>query len=333
MSESLAGKRVLFIAPMFFGYEKLIKGELEQLGAVVDYFSDRPGADFLTKALIRVDRRFLARKIERYYSSIIEETRERDYDLVLIIRAEAVSSSILDRLRSIHSRAKFVLYLWDSMHYNPNARKVLGKFDAVLSFDRADVDANPQMQFLPLFYGREFERAANWTGDFKYDACFIGTIHTDRYKVLEQIIEQLEKDGMKVFVYCYYPSRMLFRLRSLFDGGFRRFARKYIDFKGMPLSEVVDRIAESRAVIDVNRPGQLGLTMRTIEAIGAQRLLVTTNEDIVNYEVYSQKGMYLIDRRAPKVAREFLQGEGIPHAESVRAGLSARNWVLRVLGN
>ena len=113
----------------------------------------------------------------------------------------------------------------------------------------------------------------------------------------------------------------------------RRFARKYIDFKGMPLSEVVDRIAESRAVIDVNRPGQLGLTMRTIEAIGAQRLLVTTNEDIVNYEVYSQKGMYLIDRRAPKVAREFLQGEGIPHAESVRVGLSARNWVLRVLGN
>jgi len=332
MSESLTGKRVLFIAPMFFGYEKLIKGELEQLGAVVDYFSDRPGADFLTKALIRVDRRFLARKIERYYGDIIEQTRSRDYDLVLIIRAEAVSGSILDRLRSLHSRARFVLYLWDSMHYNPNARKVLGKFDAVLSFDRADVDANPQIQFLPLFYGRDFERAASWTGSFKYDACFIGTIHTDRYKVLEQVIDQLERDGMRVFVYCYYPSRTLFRLRSLFDGGFRRFARRYVNFKGIPLSEVVDRIAESRAVIDVNRPGQLGLTMRTIEAIGAQRLLVTTNEDIVNYDVYSKKGVCLIDRSAPKVDKEFLDIEGVPHAESVRVGLSARNWVLRVIG-
>lgn len=299
---------------------------------MVDYFSDRPGADFLTKALIRVDRRFLARKIERYYGDIIEQARGRDYDLVLIIRAEAVSGNILDRLRSLHSRARFVLYLWDSMHYNPNARKVLGKFDAVLSFDRADVDANPQIQFLPLFYGRDFERAASWTGSFKYDACFIGTIHTDRYKVLEQVIDQLERDGMRVFVYCYYPSRTLFRLRSLFDGGFRRFARKYVNFKGIPLSEVVDRIAESRAVIDVNRPGQLGLTMRTIEAIGAQRLLVTTNEDIVNYDVYSKKGVCLIDRTAPKVDKEFLDIEGVPHAESVRVGLSARNWVVRVIG-
>lgn len=333
MSVSFAGKRVLFIAPMFFSYEKLIKGELEQLGAVVDYFSDRPDADFLTKALIRVDRRLLLRKIERYYTGILEQTRGYSYDFVLIIRAEAVSGRILDRLRTIHPRAKFVLYLWDSMHYNPNARKVLGRFDAVLSFDRADVEANPNINFLPLFYSREFERAANLRGGFKYDACFIGTIHTDRYKVLEKIIGQLEANGLKVFIYCYYPSRTLCRLRSLFDRGFRRFAKKYVDFSGMPLSEVVDRIAESRAVIDVNRPGQLGLTMRTIEAVGAQRLLITTNEDIVNYDVYSTRGVRVVDRRTPSLDVKFLRAEGIPHLESVRLGLSARNWMLRVLGN
>lgn len=72
--------------------------------------------------------------------------------------------------------------------------------------------------------------------------------------------------------------------------------------------------------------------MRTIEAIGAQRLLVTTNEDIVNYDVYSKKGVCLIDRTAPKVDKEFLDIEGVPHAESVRVGLSARNWVVRVIG-
>src|SRR5690606_15810811 len=82
-SESnLAGKRVLFIAPMFFGYEKLIQAELEAKGAEVDYFNDRPDNGFWTKALIRVDRRLLARKTERYYNSIIESTRSQSYDHV-----------------------------------------------------------------------------------------------------------------------------------------------------------------------------------------------------------------------------------------------------------
>src|SRR5690606_25892257 len=125
-------------------------------------------------------------------------------------------------------KARMSLYLWDSMHYNPNARRVLGEFDQVFSFDRSDVEQNKKMQFLPLFYGREFERSANWQGPSIYDACFIGTIHTDRYKVLEKVIANLEARGHTVFVFCCYPSRPLFYLRALIDPGFRRFGRKYV---------------------------------------------------------------------------------------------------------
>jgi len=80
VTQNLAGKRVLFIAPMFFGYEQLIKTELEAKGAEVDYFNDRPDNGFWTKALIRVDRRLLARKTDAYYRSIIETTRDKAYD-------------------------------------------------------------------------------------------------------------------------------------------------------------------------------------------------------------------------------------------------------------
>lgn len=328
--QSLIGKQVLFIAPMFFGYERLIKTELEAKGAEVDYFNDRPDNSFWTKALIRVDRRLLARKTDAYYRKIIESSSKKTYDYILIVRGEAISLQMLQLLRETQPKARLSLYLWDSMHYNPNARKLLDRFDQVFSFDRSDVELHSKLEFLPLFYGREFERSAEWKKDPIYDACFIGTIHTDRYKVLEKIIDSLQARGRKVFVFCYYPSKRLYHLRALLDPGFRRFGQKYVSFTGMKLNEVVERIAESRAVIDVNRPDQLGLTMRTIEAVGAQRKLVTTNADIVNYDIYDPRGVLLVDRQNPVIDDDHLYCEELPFNPVLREKYSVSAWVDRI---
>lgn len=327
---TLSGKRVLFIAPIFFGYEKLIKNELEQKGAQVDYYNDRPGGDFLTKALIRIDRRLLAHKTNRYYDNIIESTKKTPYDYILIVRGEAISIQRLRMLRLAQPQAKLTLYLWDSIHYNPNARTLLPEFDRVFSFDRKDVDENPKMEFLPLFYGQEFERAATYCESPTYDACFIGTIHTDRYKVLEKVVDSLESKGRKIFVYCYYPSKLLFRIRSLFEPGFRRFAEKYIDFTGMTLAEVVDHISRSREIIDINRPDQLGLTIRSIEAVGGQRKLITTNTDIINYDIYSSQSINLIDRNHPTINDSFFEPCSTPYNKETRIKYSVSNWAEQI---
>ena len=110
----LSGKRVLFIAPMFFGYEKLIKDELEAKGARVDYFNDRPDNTFLTKSLVRIDRRLLSGKTNRYYDDIICSTRDESYDYILIVRGEAISQQRLRKLRQAQPHARLYLYLWDS---------------------------------------------------------------------------------------------------------------------------------------------------------------------------------------------------------------------------
>ena len=324
---SLVGKRVLFIAPMFFGYEKLIKAELEAQGAQVEYFNDRPDNSFLTKALIRIDRRLLAYKTNRYYDAIIDTTRNNSYDYILIVRGEAISTGRLSKLRQAQPKAKLKLYLWDSMHYNPNARSILNEFDSVFSFDRVDSNENSNITFLPLFYGKEFERAAQKNTTQLYDACFIGTVHTDRYKVLEKILANIESEGRRVFIYCYYPSRFLARIRSLFNPGFRKFAEKNLVFSGIPLSQVIDRIAESGAIIDVNRPGQRGLTMRSIEAVGAQRPLITTNEDIVNYDIYSPSSVFIVDRDNPKVSNLCYEKQGQPYHQAVREKYSVTTWL------
>ncbi|RJL30205.1 hypothetical protein D5074_02355 [Pectobacterium polaris] len=330
MESNLSGKRVLFIAPMFFGYEKLIKSELEAKGAEVDYFNDRPDNTFLTKSLVRIDRRLLSKKTNSYYDDIISSTSNHPYDYILVVRGEAISKQSLQKLRKVQPKAQLCLYLWDSMYYNPNARNILSEFDKVFSFDRSDVEQNAQISFLPLFYGKEFDRSAECKGEPIYDACFIGTIHTDRYKVLEKILDGLRSGGYSVFVFCYYPSKLLYRLRAFIDPGFRRFGKKYVSFVGMKLPEVVDKIAQSRAVIDVNRPDQLGLTMRSLEAVGAQRKLITTNADITNYDIFSPESVLVVDREYPAIDEKFLLQDGLPFAENIRDQYSVSAWVDRI---
>ncbi|KHT39448.1 hypothetical protein [Pectobacterium brasiliense] len=327
---TLSGKRILFIAPMFFGYEKLIKEELKRKGALVDYFNDRPDNSFLTKSLVRIDRRLLAKKTNRYYENIIKVTSDHLYDYILIVRGEAISQPMLRNLRQAQPQARLCLYLWDSMYYNPNARNILNEFDCAFSFDRSDVKNNPKLEFLPLFYGRDFDRSASCTGSHTYDACFIGTIHTDRYKVLEKILDDLKSRERSVFVFCYYPSRILYRLRAFIDPGFRRFGKKYVSFVGMKLSDVVDKIADSNAVIDVNRPDQLGLTMRSLEAVGAQRKLITTNADIVNYDIYDPNAVLVVDRNSPYIDDAFLTENGLPFSTEIRNKYSVSAWVDRI---
>ena len=53
----------------------------------------------------------------------------------------------------------------------------------------------------------------------------------------------------------------------------------------VPASEVMKIFKESRCVLDAPQAGQTGLTIRTIECLGAKRKLITTNKDIVKYDL------------------------------------------------
>ena len=52
-SEELRGKRILFIAPAFFGYHIDIIEEMKARGAVVDWLPDRPFNSSLAKGVTR----------------------------------------------------------------------------------------------------------------------------------------------------------------------------------------------------------------------------------------------------------------------------------------
>ena len=98
----LQGKRILFFSAHLFGYQNDIRLAMESVGAIVDYYDERPANNFLVKGVIRINRNLLAGYINHYYNKIIKETLQKEYDYVFFIKGESISASNVRRLKQFH---------------------------------------------------------------------------------------------------------------------------------------------------------------------------------------------------------------------------------------
>jgi hypothetical protein len=70
--------------------------------------------------------------------------------------------------------------------------------------------------------------------------------------------------------------------------------------------------------------------MRTFEALGSRRKLVTTNAALREYDFFNPVNITVIDRRRPQLDREFLHTPYEPVKESIRQKYSLSHWVREV---
>lgn len=94
---------------------------------------------------------------------------------------------MISELKSCQSKAKFVLYQWDSQENFPYIKSIQKYFDECYSFDKRDVKETPNLRFLPLFYSKMYEKIGEKNSDdYKYDFCFVGTAHPKKYKFIKR---------------------------------------------------------------------------------------------------------------------------------------------------
>lgn len=336
-SKPLHGKRILFMSIKFFNYENLIKQELEALGASVDWYDERPSNTLFTKAMIRIRKSLVKHSIEKYFHSLMADTQNKKYDYFLLIKGETTPKFFLEYLRKANPDIKLIFYTWDSFVNNSAGQAIIKEFDATFSFDNDDAKKYG-MKFRPLFFSRDYERinyedAKESKLDNKiYDLSFIGTAHSDRYTIAEKVRLVCLEQQLLVYIYYYSASKLFFYLKKVFNNEFRVFDKNKISFISLSHSQIIDIFTKSKAILDINHPNQKGLTMRTFEALGASRKLVTTNSEILNYPFYNPVNVLIIDRNTPKINTDFFVIPFSPISPKVYEAMSLRGWCLEIFG-
>jgi repressor of nif and glnA expression len=92
---SFKNKNILFISVKTFDYEKFIVQKLEELGAKVTFFDERPRNTVLVKGLIRIKKDLYSRQIENYYNKILNKIKDFQFDYLFVIKGEVIPNFFL----------------------------------------------------------------------------------------------------------------------------------------------------------------------------------------------------------------------------------------------
>lgn len=323
-------KKMLFIAPSFFGYYKEIIKELEKESFEVDYLCDAPSNSNISKALGRIDKRLIKKDTNKYYKEkVIPRINEKEYNYVFVIVGMTFSffPEMIKEIRKRNSKAKFIMYQWDGEENLPFVKEIQPFFDDVYTFDRVDALTNEKYKFLPLFYSNYYKDVGEKNIEkFEYDVSYIGTAHPQKIYKVNEMSKIFSKKLKKQFIYHYMPSKLKYYYHKLTSKEYRNVKLNDLKMEKLPLEKTMEVFEKSKCIFDAPQKGQKGLTIRTIECLGAKRKLITINEDIKNYDFYNEKNIYIyngkLDENSIFFTSEF---EELP--QEIYEKYSLKNWL------
>lgn len=327
IEEALNNKNILFFSVQTFNLEKAIANKLEQLGANVDYYDERPSNNNFTKGIIRIKRSLLQLKINKYYNKILLKIRNKKYDFLFVNKGEVIPEFFLEEFKRQQPNCKCIFYTWDSFSNNKNALNILKYFHKKFSFDSDDA-VKYGLEFRPLFYLDFYKDIDSISSvEIKNDLLFLGTAHSDRYKISNSIADWCERNQLKSYCYYYMQGRLVYFYKKLFDSTFKEFDYKKLSFASLKGEDLFKLYQKSKVVLDINHPGQKGLTMRTFETIGAKRKMITTNTEVRKYKFYNPNNILIIDRENIKLNKEFFESDYSEIDKDLYERMSLKGWL------
>jgi hypothetical protein len=320
--------RVLLVAPLTFSYHVSICDALREIGFDPTWWNDKASTSTIYKIALRVLPKLTRLITEKHFIDQIDLMPAGSVDHVLLIKAEGLNARVVRHLRARHPGATLGLHLWDGVENVKGIGELIPLADAVSSFDPVDARENG-WNYRPLF-ARNIAISDTDQAFKAFDWCFIGTIHSDRHRVISRL--RLVSGGLAhSFVFAYFQSPLVLRFRMLFDWTLWSAPSGTLSTTPMPAADVARIIALSRAVLDVEHPQQRGLTMRTIETLMAGNKLLTTNQHVLDCDLYDESRAQIIDRNTPRIDHVFLSQPIKPVPQELRDRYSCEAWVKELI--
>jgi hypothetical protein len=325
--KTLTGKKVLLIAPAYHNYFSIIASAFGSLGALVETYTTDPTTVLYSNFYLSRLRRFsllqsrFKKEIIFRNAEILDSIKGKQFDYVVIIKGDLLTDEFIIELRNILPTTNFILYQWDPIkHYNYLER--IKYFDSVFSFDYADCSSNKQISYLPLFYSDEYAKIALIKGiNYKYDLFFLGVNDNKRAKKLFEMVDYCKAKGLR------YSVNLMTTISEKICLDFTR-SKINCFFKSLKFDQFSEKYIKSKAIIDICYPYQTGLSMRVIEALGADKKIVTSNSNIVNESFYDPNMVFIWNKDNPEDLMEFLNRK---HEKALSEKYSVRSFVLNLL--
>lgn len=312
---------LLFIAPIFFDYEKAIIIELQKQFPKVVFRCEIPfNSPTKYYALKRLVPKFAQKALQKYNTQLIKLLEDEKIEKVFVIRGYGLLPEFLEfvKLKGI----ELINYQWDSLQNNPNGLLISQYTNKNFSFDRVDCERFSHFTHIPLFY--IWDNAFKRQSSGMFDVMFVGSYHSDRQIITKKMEEICKVNGLKMITYIYHPWGSFVRKKILGE----KISWKDVKFKRLSRQNYYKLLCASRVVLDIQSPTQTGATIRTIEALSLGKKLISTNKELVKENFYSDTNIFIWDGKSDFHVR-LLVDSNFDHTCD-DAILNIQNWIEKI---
>lgn len=325
--KSLTGKRILYIGPVSFYYDKSFSNKMIEMGAKVDTYNLLPD-DLYFKVIKKLHLPSRESYKEKYFDNILQK---RDYDYVLVRHGYQLETVFLEKLRMVNPNAILINFHWDAIKPHYNYLNIIKYFDKVFSFDYKDCQNHKELIYLPLFYIDEYANHTKCAADNNYknkeiDVLFVGSWrNNERYQLIKKTEDFCKKHHLRFYYYLNYSFKEQFN--SIKNGVIPRSARH----KSLSYKEILKLFSISNSIIDFPSSFQTGLTMRTFETLGAGKKLITTNKNIINEPFFDSDYIDVIDAVDINLDIDFIKRKPSVLLQDKIKNYSIENYIYKLL--
>lgn len=319
----------LLISIGFMEYVDIISKELTNiLGETIDTleintYSDGIGYFFNKFTGGKYDKIRDFNKQRNFFDSIENEY----YDYIVMIVGRGLNVNAFEKFLISQKHSIKILYMFDDVARVEEFDNIAVFFDIIYSFDGVDCEKYG-FKLLPLFYCDMYKYKAQHKN---IDFSCIGGLHSDREQFIKEIMNKYPKDKWKWKAVLVASSR--FSIMKEYVFGKRTSTPDFISYHRIPMVRAADIMLRSKCTIDMPYPSQKGLTLRTIESLGARTKLITTNKDIIKYDFYNPNNILVVDMSSNiTIPDDFISSPYELISDSIVNKYSLNTWAHTILG-
>lgn len=246
----------------------------------------------------------------------LENYSENFFDYCIVFRADSLEDQLLSKLRS--KSKKLIGYQWDGMNRYPNVFSKLSFFDRFFCFDPND--SNEQINFITNFYFDKLPSALS--SEILWDITYIGHYTDERFDLLEKIAKSLPH------------LKLNFKLNtSNYKNILKIKASKYVKYLDdvYDYSTLLEIHNQSKAILDIKADEHSGLSFRIFEAMQFDKKLITTNSEIINYDLYNESNILILNTHNCNEIERFINNPYQSILPAIKEKYSFTNWLNNII--
>ncbi|MCJ8153623.1 hypothetical protein MKJ01_07580 [Chryseobacterium sp. SSA4.19] len=312
----MTSKKITLIYPFAYGYIDFVVKELQSNPdiQVTDIKTDTikyTYPNIFVKIWNGVTKLFGNNIKKKYFNKQVLKQIKEKQDVIFVIRPDLMEASLLKELKQ--NTETFIAYFYDSCKKYPRQLEIAHFFNEIYSYEKEDIEKHHFIETSNFIYDEQIEHE-----ETKYDIFNVSS-YDSRIDEINKVSTELFNAGFKIHFVLFWFEKLVYpHLIS---------TTEYLSLK-----ETKKLISQSKAMIDIQRTDQKGLSFRTFESLGYRKKLITTNNQVKNYDFYHPNNILVIDSNHldPSEIKKFLDLEYVEIAQDIIKKYTVKSFTKKI---